>query len=199
MKHPNILIISDEIYEGLLYEGEQSVSLGVVEPRLMPRLLTANGLSKKYAMTGYRIGYLGAPLWWVKAIKTLKSHTTSGISSVSQHMAFSALMEEHKQLPEWLDRLDKNRKHLMSRMNVLDMPFVEPKGAFYLLLDVSRLGINGTKFAKLLLENEYVAVTTGDAFGMPNHVRISFAPEWTKFEEAVKRIESFINSTRFSK
>jgi len=192
--HDWVLCISDEIYEGLLYDDEPSISLGTLSFSIKERLLTANGLSKRYAMTGHRIGYLGAPLWWVNAIKTLKSHLNSGINSIAQHMAVAALTGQQDFITDWLPQLEENRQLVMEALGKMGLSYVEPKGAFYIFPDVSSTGLMGKEFAEKLLKEQFVSVTSGDAFGMPANVRISFAPKAEVLEKSLSRMAKMVNS-----
>jgi aspartate aminotransferase len=199
MRHPQVWILTDDIYEHILYNGRTFVTPAAVEPGLKERTVTVNGVSKAYAMTGWRIGYAGAPAELIKAMAKLQSQSTSNPSSVSQAGALAALtgpqelVAERKAIFEtrrnavvaWLDAIPGLRCHL-------------PEGAFYAF--PSCAGVIGKRtpdgarletsedFVMHLLDAEDLAVLQGEAYGMPGFLRLSFATSIEKLEEGCRRM-----------
>jgi aspartate aminotransferase len=195
-KNPHILIISDEIYEYITFE-EKMFSIGSI-PELSNRTVTVNGLSKGYAMTGWRLGYLGAPEDVAKACVKIQGQFTSGASSISQRAAVTAVNADPKTVETMREAFRKRRDLLISLMS--DVPHIKinnPGGAFYLFPEVSyyfgkKHGDTVIKDAKdlcmYLLNVGHVAMTPGGAFGAPNYIRLSYATSEEIISEAVSRI-----------
>jgi aspartate aminotransferase len=196
-RHPNILIVSDEIYEYITFE-EKMFSIGSI-PELFDRTVTVNGLSKGFAMTGWRLGYLGAPEAVAKACVKIQGQYTSGASSISQRAALAAVNADPSVVSEMKSAFKKRRDLLISLFT--QIPHVHcnrPGGAFYLFPEVSyyfgkRHGDTAIKDAKdlcmYLLNVGHVALTPGGAFGAPNYIRLSYATSEDKITEAVMRIK----------
>lgn len=198
-KH-DLIIISDEIYEHIVY-GEKAVSIASF-PEAYDRTVTINGLSKAYAMTGWRIGYIGAPEWIAKACETLQSQITSGANSIAQRAAIVALDADLSETHYMVEAFEK-RKNLMMEKSAEIPAFKvsEPKGAFYLFPDVSatfgktyrgKLIKDADDLAMFLLEEVHVSTVSGTAFGMDSCLRISFAASEKQLEEAMNRIKDVL-------
>ena len=195
-RHPNIFVLSDEIYEHINY-GEKVFSLAAI-PSLYDRTITVNGLAKAFAMTGWRIGYIGAPEWIAKACNKMQGQITSGTNCIAQRAAITALEAPVEKIKYMVDEF-KNRRQLILGLlrDIEGFTVNEPDGAFYVFPDVSAFfgktfqGItvnNATDFALYLLEKAHVATVTGDAFGDPNCIRISYAASEEQIKEALSRI-----------
>ena len=195
-RHPNIFVLSDEIYEHINY-GEKVFSLAAI-PSLYDRTITVNGLAKAFAMTGWRIGYIGAPEWIAKACNKMQGQITSGTNCIAQRAAITALEAPVEKIKYMVDEF-KNRRQLILGLlrDIEGFTVNEPDGAFYVFPDVSTFfgkifqGItvnNATDFALYLLEKAHVATVTGDAFGDPNCIRISYAASEEQIKEALSRI-----------
>ena len=195
-RHPNIFVLSDEIYEHINY-GEKVFSLAAI-PSLYDRTITVNGLAKAFAMTGWRIGYIGAPEWIAKACNKMQGQITSGTNCIAQRAAITALEAPVEKIQYMVDEF-KNRRQLILGLlrDIEGFTVNEPDGAFYVFPDVSAFfgetfqGItvnNATDFALYLLEKAHVATVTGDAFGDPNCIRISYAASEEQIKEALSRI-----------
>ena len=195
-RYPNIFVLSDEIYEHINY-GEKVFSLAAI-PSLYDRTITVNGLAKAFAMTGWRIGYIGAPEWIAKACNKMQGQITSGTNCIAQKAAITALEAPVEKIKYMVDEF-KNRRQLILGLlrDIEGFTVNEPDGAFYVFPDVSAFfgktfqGItvnNATDFALYLLEKAYVATVTGDAFGDPNCIRISYAASEEQIKEALSRI-----------
>jgi aspartate aminotransferase len=203
-KNPHILIISDEIYEYITFE-DQMFSIGSI-PELSDRTVTVNGLSKGFAMTGWRLGYLGAPEVIAKACVKIQGQFTSGASSISQRAAVSAINADPDIVKNMQKEFKKRRDLLISLMK--ELPHIKinnPGGAFYLFPEVSYYFgkkfngtvINNAKDLCMYLLNEgHVAMTPGGAFGAPNYIRLSYATSEDKIREAVTRIRRSLEALK---
>lgn len=184
LRHEHVLILSDDIYEHVIFDAEFA-TLAEVEPRLKSRILTVNGVSKSYSMTGWRIGYAGGPAWLIAAMQTLQSQSTSNPSSISQAATVGALSGSTEFLRDWLRILRERRDLAVAALDrAAGLRVVSPKGAFYLFVGCG--GVIGKRipagsaiesdvdFATYLLDQAGVAVVPGSAFGMPSYIRIAF-------------------------
>lgn len=197
-KHPNIIIVSDEIYEHINFVGGHA-SMAQFED-MYDRVVTVNGVSKAFAMTGWRIGYIGAPTWIARACNKMQGQITSGANCIAQRAVITALEAPVSKISYMVDTFKKRRKLIINLLNNID-GFVtpEPEGAFYVFPNISHFFgktikghkiENATDFSMFLLEEALVATVTGDAFGNPDCIRISYAASEEQIEEAMKRIKS---------
>ena len=194
VKH-NIMVLSDEIYEKLIYdEKTKHVSIASLNPQIADLTITVNGFSKAYAMTGWRLGYLTAPLWLTKRIAALQSHATSNATSFVQYAALSALRgEADNDVANMVLAFAKRRRLICDLLlNIDKIKFYVPKGAFYVLCDISKTDINADEFAKQILEKENLAVIPCTAFGAPQAIRLSYTCSEDNIREAVKRLKDFL-------
>jgi len=200
-KYKNIIIISDEIYEHITY-GQKMTSIASF-PEVYDQTVTINGLAKGFAMTGWRIGFIGAPEWIAKACETLQGQVTSGANSIAQKAAVTALEADPSAIQYMVDAFEERRKLMIGWANDIDgFKVNEPEGAFYIFPDVSELfgktfqGItinSADDLALFILEKALVAVVSGTAFGSPNCIRISYAASVEELEEAMKRIKNALS------
>ncbi len=198
----DLFIISDEIYQALTYDGLEALSLVKLFPQLRERTVVINGVSKKYAMTGWRIGWAVAPPEIAKAMGSLQSQSTSNPTSFAQWGALAAL--EGSQDPVEQMRLEfEVRRDLICRLTdgISALSYIKPQGAFYLFVDISPLlGKNygqtviedADTFAALLLDRAKVATVPGGGFGMPNHLRLSYATSREQIQKGLSRIGEFV-------
>jgi aspartate aminotransferase len=196
-KHPNIFILSDEIYEHINFSGSHC-SIGTIG-NLIERTITINGISKAFAMTGYRIGYIGAPEFIAKACTKMQGQVTSGANSIAQRATITALEADPSVLKEMVQAF-KNRRDLVVKL-LREIPGIKiniPEGAFYVFPDISSFfgkTLNGTlinsadDLSMYLLDKAHVATVTGEAFGNPNCLRLSYATSEDQLTEALKRIK----------
>ena len=194
VKH-NIMVLSDEIYEKLIYdEKTKHVSIASLNQQIADLTITVNGFSKAYAMTGWRLGYLTAPLWLTKRIAALQSHATSNATSFVQYAAVSALRgEADEDVAKMIDAFAKRRQLICDSLSeVSQIKFYVPQGAFYVLCDISQTGLSADEFAKQILEKENLAVIPCTAFGAPQAIRLSYACSEENIREAVKRLKEFL-------
>jgi aspartate aminotransferase len=205
LHHDNVWVLSDDIYEHLVYDGFEFVTPAQVEPKLKDRTLTLNGVSKAYSMTGWRIGYAGGPAALIKAISKLQSQSTSNPCSISQWAAVEALRGPQDFLKDWVKSFRERRDLVVSMLNQTSgLSCPTPEGAFYVY--PSCAGAIGRKtpkgetintdedFATLLLQEEGVAVVHGEAFGLSPFFRISYATDIEALEEACRRTQRFCAS-----
>ena len=189
----DILILSDEIYEKLIYDGVKHVSIATLSKDVYNLTLTVNGFSKPYAMTGWRLGYIAAPEGVAKAIDSLQSHSTSNPTSFAQKGALAAYKGSQDCVTQMVAEYDARRKLICGLLDAIpNLKYVKPQGAFYVLVDISATGQNSTQFAERLLDKQKVAVVPGVAFGDDKTVRLSYATSRANIEEGLKRIASFV-------
>ena len=204
VKHPNLVVFSDEIYEKLVYDGLEFVSFAALNPRLVEQTLTFNCHSKSFSMTGWRIGYIGGPKPAIDAINKLQSQMTSHITSFIQHPAALALTDPRgaESVQAMRREFEQRMHHMHQRLN--DLPrirCVKPQGAFYCFPNVSAYfgkQAGGTKvtdavsFSAALLEQAHVAVVPGNDSGFETHVRLSFATSMKEIDRGIDRIAEFL-------
>ena len=198
IKH-NIMVLSDEIYEKLIYdEKAKHISIASLNQQIADLTITVNGFSKAYAMTGWRLGYLTAPLWLTKRIAALQSHATSNATSFVQYAALSALRgEADNDVANMVLAFAKRRQLICNLLaDVSQIKFYAPQGAFYVLCDISQTGMNAEDFAKQILEQQNLAVIPCTAFGAPNAIRLSYACSENNIREAIKRLKEFLRNIK---
>ena len=200
-KFPNIYILSDEIYEHINY-GEPNFSFASIES-MYDRTITVNGVAKAFAMTGWRIGYMGAPAWIAKACTKMQGQITSGANCIAQRATITAIDAPVSSIKYMVDEFYQRRNLVLKLIKEIQgITANEPKGAFYVFPDVSYYfgktidGViinNAADFSLFLLDKANVATVTGDAFGAPNCIRISYAASTEELKEAFKRIKEVLN------
>lgn len=199
----NLVVLADEIYEKLIYGGETHFSIANISPELKERTIVINGVSKSYAMTGWRLGYLAAPANVAKAIASFQSHSTSNVNTMTQYAAIAALQGDDKPMKEMLKAFGRRREKMLEKldeMKPLGLDYVKPDGAFYVMLLCDNLygktyrevKIRGSMdVADLLLTHEKVAATPGVCFGDDDAVRLSYALSTADMLEGLERIAAF--------
>src|SRR5579872_3016251 len=190
-----VLIMSDEIYEHLLYDGAKVQSVASFSPAHYEHTIIVHGFAKAWSMTGWRLGWCAAPEPIAKAIDAVQSHSTSNPTSFAQKGAVAALTGPQDHLKGWLTEFDKRRTFGWKRLN--DTPgitCVKPKGAFYLFPNISGTGLKSSDFCARLLESEKVAAVPGIAFGADDYIRLSYATSMANLEKGLERIERFCKS-----
>ena len=188
----DIFILSDEIYEKLIYDDASHVSVASLSKEAYDLTITINGFSKAYAMTGWRLGYLGAPDHIAKVIDSLQSHSTSGPNSFAQKGAVAALKGSQQCVTDMRDEFNVRREYMFERLAAIpNVTTVKPLGAFYMLADISKFGLSSTNFADRLLSKAEVAVVPGIAFGNDKTVRLSYATDLETIKTGLDRIEQF--------
>ncbi|MGJ8683519.1 MAG: pyridoxal phosphate-dependent aminotransferase [Nonlabens sp.] len=199
--HPQIIVVSDEIYEHINY-GSGHASMASVDG-MYDRTVTINGVSKAFAMTGWRVGYIGGPAWIARACNKMQGQITSGTNCIAQRAVITALEAPVSKIQYMVDAFHKRRDLILDLLSKIPGFITDvPEGAFYVFPDVSSFFgktikghkiENATDFSLLLLEEALVATVTGDAFGAPNCIRISYAASEEQITEAIKRIEKVLS------
>jgi aspartate aminotransferase len=187
-----IIILADEIYEKLTYDGVEHVSIASLSPEINDLTITVNGFSKAYAMTGWRLGYLGAPDAIAKAIDSMQSHTTSNACSFAQKGGLAALKGDQQQVTDMREEFEMRRNYMFQRLSTIKgISVVKPQGAFYMLVNISKLSLTSQNFSDRLLSKANVAVVPGIAFGDDRTIRLSYATSMDVIKKGVDRFEEF--------
>ena len=202
LRHPHVFIMTDDMYEHLIYDGFEFCTIAEVEPRLKDRVLTVNGVSKTYAMTGWRVGFCGGPKALIKGMNNMQGQVTSGVSGISQAAAVAALDGPQELVRERAAEYRARRDAVVEMLN--QAPGIachKPEGAFYVFPSIAgcigktskggRKIATDTDFALALLEENHVAVVQGSAYGMSPYIRISYAADMATLRDACTRIQEF--------
>ena len=202
VKYPDIIVVSDEIYEHINFVGEHVSMAGFDD--MYDQTVTVNGVSKAFSMTGWRIGYIGGPEWIARACNKMQGQVTSGANCIAQRATITALTTPPSAIHYMIDAFKERRKLILGLLaEVPGFKTNEPEGAFYVFPDISyyfgktikgRMIGNASDFAMLLLEEANVATVTGSAFGDPNCIRISYAASEANIREAIRRISELVSS-----
>lgn len=189
----NFMILSDEIYEKLVFDADKPhISIASMNPQIAELTITVNGFSKAYAMTGWRLGYLTAPLWLAKKIGALQSHLTSNATSFAQYGALKALESADEECEKMRQEFAKRRDLICGLLDqVPGTRTLRPAGAFYVLIDISSFGIPSVEFCDRLIEEANVAAVPGTGFGAEGTIRLSYACSDETIRKAVSRIADF--------
>ncbi|MBK1986880.1 pyridoxal phosphate-dependent aminotransferase [Sphaerospermopsis aphanizomenoides BCCUSP55] len=191
----DILVVSDEIYEKILYDGAEHISIGSLGKEIFDRTLISNGFAKGYSMTGWRLGYLAGPVEIIKAASTIQGHSTSNVCTFAQYGAIAALESSQDCVEEMRQAFAKRRQVMFERLNAIPgLSCPKPDGAFYLFPDISKTGLKSLEFCNALLEAHQVAVIPGVAFGADNNIRLSYATDMATIEKGMDRLEKFVRS-----
>jgi aspartate aminotransferase len=190
-----ILIMSDEIYEHLLYDGATHQSVASFSPAHQDHTIVVHGFAKAWSMTGWRLGFLAAPEPIAKAIDAIQSHSTSNPTSFAQKGGVAALTGPQDHLKTWLEEFRKRRSFAWGKLNTLPgVRCVNSKGAFYLFPNISGCGLKSTEFCAKLLEQQQVAAVPGIAFGADDYIRISYATSLANLEKGLDRMDRFVRA-----
>lgn len=202
-KEHDLYIIADEIYEKLIYDDLVHFSIGSFSKDAYDRTIVINGVSKSYAMTGWRIGYAAGPADVIKLMSNIQSHTTSNPNSIAQYASVEALNGDQETVIEMTGEFKNRRDYMVSKINSIEgLSCLKPQGAFYVMINLTKILdktfkgeriTNSMNFSKLLLEEEKVAVIPGIAFGVDDFVRLSYATSMDNIKEGLNRIQSFVN------
>lgn len=199
-RYPQIVIATDDMYEKILWADESFSNIAMVAPDLIDRIVVLNGVSKAYAMTGWRIGYAAGPAELIRPMKIIQSQSTSGACSIAQKAAVEAIAGDQSEISKMVKAFKQRHDYITTALN--DLPgfsSLPGQGAFYAFPDVrgaiEKLGVaDDIALAELLLEKANVAVVPGSAFGTPGHVRLSYATDLETLKQAIARIESVLTS-----
>ena len=191
----DIIILSDEIYEKLLYNGKKHVSTASVSEAAKRLTITINGFSKVYSMTGWRLGYTAAPPEIAQVIDTIQSHTTSNPTTFAQYGALAALQGDQSFVNDMVEEYDMRRQYMLSRLQkIRNIEVVEPDGAFYFLVDTTKMGLSSMNLSEKLLSRYRVAAVPGLAFGHDHSVRLSYATSLDVIKKGLDRFEEFCHA-----
>ncbi len=191
----DIWVVSDEIYEKILYDGATHLSIGAASPEAFERTIISNGFAKAYSMTGWRVGYLAGPVELIKAVSTIQSHSTSNVCTFAQYGAIAALESSQDCVETMRQAFAERRKTIIERCrSIPGLSCGEPAGAFYLYIDITSLGMASLDFCTQLLEEKYVATIPGVAFGSEGTIRISYATGMETILLGMDRLEQFVKA-----
>ncbi len=194
VKH-HIYVISDDIYEKLVYDNVDFTSIASIGKEIFDLTITVNGVSKAYAMTGWRIGYCAGAPEIMSYIQKFQDHSTSNPTSISQVAAMEALKASEESIRAMREEFSHRRDAMMAAMQkISQVSFIKPQGAFYLFCDISKLGLNTETVAKKILDEVNVAVIPGDSFGAPGFLRLSFSTSMERIQEGTKRIAEWVKN-----
>ncbi|HEY9632113.1 MAG TPA: pyridoxal phosphate-dependent aminotransferase [Coleofasciculaceae cyanobacterium] len=191
----DILVVSDEIYERILYDGAEHLSIGAVGPEIFERTIISNGFAKAYSMTGWRLGYLAASVELIKAVNTVQGHSTSNVCTFAQYGAIAALEDSQDCVEEMRLAFAERRQVMLERLNAIPgLLCPKPDGAFYMFPNISKTGLKSMEFCDALLESQQVAVIPGIAFGADECIRLSYATDLPSIQEGMDRLDKFVRS-----
>ncbi|CEJ46829.1 pyridoxal phosphate-dependent aminotransferase [Umezakia ovalisporum] len=191
----DIFVVSDEIYEKILYDGAEHLSIGSLGKEICDRTLISNGFAKAYSMTGWRLGYLAGPVEIILAASTIQGHSTSNVCTFAQYGAVAALESPQDCVESMRQAFAKRRQVMLDRLNAIPgLSCAKPNGAFYLFPDISKTGLKSLDFCNALLEAQQVAVIPGIAFGADQNIRLSYATDMDTIEKGMNRLEKFVSS-----
>ena len=193
----DILVVSDEIYEKIIYDGAQHISIASLGKEIGDRTIISSGFAKAYSMTGWRVGYLAASTEIIKAVSTIQGHSTSNVCTFAQYGALAALESSQDCVEQMRQAFIERRQVMLNRLNdIPELVCAKPDGAFYMFVNISKTGLNSLEFCKALLETQQVAAIPGVAFGADDHVRLSYATDRTSIEKGMDRLDKFVSSLR---
>lgn len=191
----DIWVVSDEIYEKILYEGATHLSIGAVSPAAFERTLISNGFAKAYSMTGWRVGYLAGPVELIKAVATIQGHSTSNVCTFAQYGAIAALEGPQDCIATMGRAFAERRQAIVQRCQAIaGLSCGVPEGAFYLYIDIGALGLPSLDFCTQLLDEKYVAAIPGIAFGAEHTIRVSYATDMDTILTGMDRLEAFVRT-----
>jgi len=191
----DILVVSDEIYEKIIYDGAQHVSIGSLGKEIFDRTLISSGFAKGYSMTGWRVGYLAGPIELIKATGTIQGHSTSNVCTFAQYGAISALESSQESVEKMRLAFAERRQVIFELLDAIPgISCIKPDGAFYMFVNISKTGMNSLEFCDAFLEQQQVAVIPGIAFGADDHIRLSYATDLGTIKKALERLDKFVRS-----
>ena len=189
----DILVVSDEIYEKILYDDAEHLSIGSINDEIFARTITSNGFAKSHSMTGWRVGYAAAPPEILQAMAKIQGHSTSNVCTFAQYGAIAALESSQECVQQMLDAFTERRSYMHRAINnISPLSCPKPDGAFYLFVDISQTGKKSLDFCKELLETKHVAAIPGVAFGMDDCIRFSYATDMDTIKQGIDRLAEFV-------
>lgn len=191
----DIWAVSDEIYEKILYDGAEHLSIGAASPEAFQHSIISNGFAKAYSMTGWRLGYLAGPTELIQACSTLQSHSTSNVCTFAQYGAIAALKSSQACVEEMRQAFAQRRQYIVEAIWAMPgLTCPTPQGAFYVFVDISQLGMKSLDFCNGLLTEKHVATVPGLAFGADDCIRISYATDLDTIKRGMERMEAYIKA-----
>lgn len=191
----DLWVVSDEIYEKILYDGAEHLSIGAASPAAFEKTIISNGFAKAYAMTGWRVGYLAGPVELIQATTTIQGHSTSNVCTFAQYGAIAALEGSQDCVQTMGQAFAQRRQVMLNQLNAIpSLSCAKPDGAFYLFADISKTGLTSLQFCDALLEQQQVAVIPGIAFGADDHIRLSYATDLETIGRGMERLATFVQS-----
>jgi aspartate aminotransferase len=192
-----ILVVSDEIYEKIIYDGVEQVSIGTLGKDIFDRTIISNGFAKAYSMTGWRIGYLAAPVELIQAASTLQGHSTSNVCTFAQYGAIAALEGDPECVETMRQAFAVRRQAILDRLHdIPGLSCAKPDGAFYLFVNIASTNLSSLEFCQQLLEQQQVAAIPGLPFGADDHIRLSYATDLDTIDKGMSRLAKFIKARR---
>ncbi len=189
----DILVVSDEIYEKIIYDGVEQVSIGALGADIFERTIISSGFAKAYAMTGWRVGYLAAPVELIKAASTLQGHSTSNVCTFAQYGALAALEGSQDCVETMRQAFAQRRQVILDLLQgIPGLTCAKPDGAFYVFVNIGSTNLKSLDFCQQLLEQQQVATIPGLPFGADDHIRISYATDLHTIEKGIDRLDKFI-------
>ncbi len=189
----DILVVSDEIYEKIIYDGAQHVSIGSLGQEIFDRTIISSGFAKGYSMTGWRIGYLAGPIELIKATSIVQGHSTSNVCTFAQYGAIAALESSQESVEKMRLAFADRREVIFELLDSIPrISCIKPDGAFYMFVNISKTGMTSLQFCDALLEQQQVAVIPGIAFGADDHIRLSYATDLGTIKKALERLDKFV-------
>lgn len=191
----DILVVSDEIYEKILYDGAIHRSIASFGPEIFQRSIISNGFAKAFSMTGWRVGYIAGPVEIVEAMTNIQGHSTSNVCTFAQYGAIAALESPQDCIEEMVKAFSERRQYILERVRAIPgLNCPTPNGAFYVFIDISQTGLKSRDFCQKLLETQKVAAIPGIAFGADDCIRLSYATDLKTIEKGFDRIDKFIGT-----
>ena len=191
----DILVVSDEIYEKIIYDGAKHVSIGSLGQEIFDRTIISSGFAKGYSMTGWRIGYLAGPLELIKATSTIQGHSTSNVCTFAQYGAIAALESSQESVEKMRLAFADRREVIFELLDAIPgISCIKPDGAFYMFVNISKTGMTSLQFCDAFLEQHQVAVIPGIAFGADDHIRLSYATDLGTIKKALERLDKFVRN-----
>jgi aspartate aminotransferase len=191
----NIWVVSDEIYEKILYNGAEHLSIGAAGPEIYERTLVSSGFAKAYSMTGWRVGYLAGPVELIQAVTKIQGHSTSNVCTFAQYGAIAALEGPQDCVEQMRQAFAERRQVMLDHLNAIPgLTCPKPDGAFYLFPNISKTGLTSLAFCDNLLESQQVAAIPGVAFGADDCIRLSYATDMATIEKGMERLSTFVQS-----
>ncbi|PPS39576.1 pyridoxal phosphate-dependent aminotransferase [Chroococcidiopsis sp. TS-821] len=191
----DILVVSDEIYEKIIYDDAKHVSIGSLGKDIFARTIVSSGFAKAYSMTGWRLGYLAGAVELIKAVSTIQGHSTSNVCTFAQYGAIAAYEDSQDCVEQMRLAFAERRQVMLERIHAIpEISCAPPNGAFYLFVNISKTGLSSLDFCDKLLETQQVAAVPGIAFGADDHIRLSYATDMASIEKGMDRLHKFVQS-----